>query len=68
MSQKQTVLNHLKRFGCISTWQAIQDYHITRLSAHINQLKNEGFSIMPTRETDGKNWWHKYILIQKENL
>lgn len=64
MSQKQKIFNHLKNFGSISTWQAIKEYHVTRLGAHICQLKREGHSIMPTRETDGKNWWVKYTLCQ----
>ena len=64
MSQKDKILDHLKRFGNISTWQAIQDYHVTRLGAHICQLKKEGYSIMPARETDGKNWWVRYTLIK----
>lgn len=63
MSQKNKILEHLQKFGSISTWQAIKEYHVTRLGAHICQLKKEGYSIMPTRETDGKNWWHRYTLV-----
>ena len=64
MSQKQKIFDHLKIFGSISTWQAIQEYHVTRLGAHIHQLKQEGHAITPTRETDGKNWWVRYTLVQ----
>jgi hypothetical protein len=62
MSQKQKVLDHLKRYGSISTWQCITEYHITRLGAHICQLKKEGYKIMVTTEADGKNWWARYTL------
>jgi hypothetical protein len=64
MSQKTKILEHLKRYGSISTWQAISEYHVTRLGAHICQLKREGFPIVATRETDGKNWWANYKLVQ----
>ncbi len=41
MSQLQTVMMHLRRRGSITTWQAITEYHITRLSAIIYRLRNE---------------------------
>ena len=41
MSQLQTVMMHLRRRGSITTWQAITQYDITRLSAVIYRLRNE---------------------------
>ena len=41
MTKKQKVLDHLKRHGSISTWEAIQLYGVTRLSAAIWTLRHQ---------------------------
>lgn len=45
MTQEQRVLRHLKMFGSITSWEAIQEYGITRLSAKIYNLRNIGYDI-----------------------
>lgn len=40
-TQKQTVLNHLRQHGHISSWEAITQYHITRLSEYIRSLRHD---------------------------
>ena len=40
-SQLEQVMTHLKKRGSITTWQAITEYNITRLSAIIYRLRNE---------------------------
>lgn len=45
MTQKQAVEKHLKDCGIISSWQAIEQYGITRLSAFIYSLRKEGWNI-----------------------
>jgi hypothetical protein len=40
------VLNHLKEYGCIDSWTAIQRYGATRLSAIIFVLRGRGFDIV----------------------
>lgn len=44
-SQKQKVKEHLIREGEISSWAAIQHYHITRISEYIRVLRKEGLGI-----------------------
>jgi len=45
-TQIEKVQLHLKKFKKISSWEAIQKYRITRLSAYIHKLRNEfGMSI-----------------------
>tara|TARA_R100000781_G_scaffold105110_1_gene68919 strand:- start:288 stop:533 length:246 start_codon:yes stop_codon:yes gene_type:complete len=44
------VLEHLQREGNITTWEAIQLYRATRLSAIIFNLKKEGHNISTTNE------------------
>lgn len=41
LSQLEQVMMHLRRRGSITTWQAITEYSITRLSAIIHRLRNE---------------------------
>ena len=45
-TQRQIILNHLRSGKKISTWEAIQRYHITRLSRYIEILRKEGFNIV----------------------
>lgn len=45
LTQDERVLRHLKDMGSITTWVAIQQYGITRLSACIYRLRRGGFEI-----------------------
>lgn len=45
ITQEYIVLRHLKDFGSLTTWQAIQEYGITRLSARILELRKQGHNI-----------------------
>jgi len=51
LTQKEQVLNHMKKFGSISTWDAFANYRITRLSARIADLEADGYQIKHTTET-----------------
>ena len=44
-TQKDRVLDHLKEQGTITSWEAIQNYGITRLSEYIRQLRHDGYII-----------------------
>lgn len=44
-TQKDIVLRHMKDFGSITSWEAFQDYGITRLSAVVFNLKKDGHNI-----------------------
>lgn len=63
-TKKQNVLWHLRTHRNITSWQAIQNYGVTRLAAIIFDLKAEGWDIFTTKETDGKTYWAKYILLK----
>lgn len=45
MTQIEKVLRHLQKFGSITTWEAIQQYGITRLSDKIFRLRKKGINI-----------------------
>lgn len=56
-TKTQQVLNHLKEFGSITTWTAIQSYGATRLSAIIFNLRKRGYEIatLPIASKDRNN-------------
>lgn len=41
MSQEQIVLGHLKKYGTITAWEAMTDYHILDLAGRIRNLRKE---------------------------
>lgn len=66
------VLEHLKNHGTITSWQAIQEYEATRLSAIIFNLRKDGYNIdAKTELTKDRNGnvcqYAKYILNREEN-
>ena len=67
---RERVLNYIKRFGSITTFQAFTDLGCTRLSEYIRQLRLE-YDIDDRTETKvnrfGENVWYKvYFLKDKE--
>jgi hypothetical protein len=64
MSKKRTqieqVLSHLKKKKTITSWQAIERYHITRLAHYIYVLK-EHYRINTIIEKADGHRWAKYI-------
>jgi hypothetical protein len=63
-SQIKKVERHLKKRKSITTWDAIQLYGITRLSALIFTLREDGYNIESKRidDKDSRKWWTKYSL------
>ena len=57
-TQRLMVFDHLLQHGTISSWEAIQKYHITRLSEYIRQLRSEGKNIEShwKQNEEGKRW------------
>lgn len=44
-AQRLRILKHLRRCGSITSWEAIKEYGITRLSAVIFDLRQMGWNI-----------------------
>jgi hypothetical protein len=61
-SQNDLILRHLQKHGSISSWEAIQTYGITRLSARIFDLKDLGHGILTIMEYKNGTKFAKYIL------
>jgi len=54
-TQLEQVRHHLKRYGSITSWKAIQRYRITRLSEYIRVLRYfENMNIYSDWRTDRK--------------
>lgn len=62
-SKKAQILNHLKTYGSITSWEAIEKYHATRLAAIIKELRNEGYNIVTTMQSNGETRYALYTLI-----
>ena len=54
-TQTQQVLNTLIEKNTITSWQAIQKFRCTRLSAVIYNLRQDGYDIRTLRKTNEKN-------------
>lgn len=72
-NKTNSVLNHLIQHGSITSWEAIEKYHATRLSAIIFNLKDRGHDIVTEMKYDTitKTRWgvyHLYSMISKSNF
>jgi hypothetical protein len=54
MSQRQTIISHMKRYGSISPLEARHVHGIERLASRIDELRQEGFQIVTTMKRDAK--------------
>lgn len=71
-THKQRVRKYLEDFGSITSWEAIQEFGNTRLSATIFQLKDDGLDIESIMENklnryDEKTCFARYKLHPKVN-
>jgi len=55
-TQKQRVIDYIKQFGSISSWEAYADLGITQLGARIDQLKKDGYEF----ETEWESKKNRY--------
>lgn len=59
ISQKQRIINYIREFGNISTWDAYKDLGITQLGARIDQLKKEGYEFKTEWESSVNRFGEK---------
>ena len=62
-TQENQILNHLKQHKFITSWEAIQEYRITRLSARIYELREKGYQIITKNVTENGKTFAEYSLI-----
>ena len=54
IGMKKRILEHLEKYGSITSWEAIYNYGCTRISEYIRQLRFENYNIQ-TIWTTNKN-------------
>lgn len=59
ISQKQRIINYIRQFNSISSWEAYADLGITQLGARIDQLKKEGFEFRTEWESNTNRFGEK---------
>lgn len=69
---KDRILNHLEKYGSITSWEAIIEYGCSRLSEYIRQLRADNYLIMNVTEKGTNRYgeptkWVRYTLVEKEN-
>jgi len=62
-TQENQILNHLIKHKFITSWEAIQEYRITRLSARIYELREKGYQIITKNITENGKTFAEYSLI-----
>ena len=73
MTQKEQVYKHLKEHKTITSWDAIMEYGITRLSSIIFMLRNENVRIASKDKTvttrlKRKTVIAEYTLLEDERV
>ena len=66
-SQKKMILIHLQMHGTITSWEAIQKFSATRLSAIIFDLKEDGHNISKTMQYENGKSFALYRLHIEDN-
>lgn len=64
MTQEERVLRHLKDFESITSWEAIMEYGITRISARIFTLRQKGYNIK-SETINAKNRYDEHTHFTK---
>ncbi len=59
LSQKDRIINYIRQFGSISSWEAYSDLGITQLGARIDQLKKEGYEFTTEWESKKNRYGEK---------
>lgn len=67
-TQKDRIINYIRQFGSISSWEAYSDLGITQLGARIDQLKKEGYEfksewVSNTNRFGEKTEYKRYYLV-----
>ena len=67
MNQRQMILQYIKDFGSITSYQAYIDLGITQLATRIKELKEQGYNFK-TEWIKKKNRYGKNVAFKKYKL
>ncbi len=59
ITQKDRILQYIREFGSISSWEAYQDLGVTQLGARIDELKKEGYEFKTEWESSTNRYGDK---------
>lgn len=59
ITQKDRILQYIREFGSISSWEAYSELGITQLGARIDQLKKEGYQFKTEWESGANRYGEK---------
>ena len=67
-TQKQRIINYIREFGSITSYEAYADLGITQLGARIDQLKKEGYEFRTEWESSTNRFgertdYKRYYLV-----
>ena len=73
ITQKDRILEHIRKFGYITSWQAYQDLGIMQLGARIDQLQKEGYQFRTEWENKKNRFgepvsFKRYYLIENREF
>lgn len=66
-TQKDRIINYIRQFGSITSWEAYQDLGVMQLGARIDQLKKDGYEFT-TEWVQKKNRFGEDVSFKKYYL
>lgn len=67
MNQRERIVDYIKNFGSITSYEAYIDLGITQLATRIKELKEEGYNFT-TEWISKKNRYGKNVAFKKYKL
>lgn len=72
ITQRDRVLDYIRQFGSISSWEAYKDLGVTQLATRISELKNKGYKFRKERAKTTtrfgvKTHFDRYFLVEESN-
>ncbi|MCE3269023.1 MAG: Helix-turn-helix domain [Burkholderiales bacterium] len=66
LAQREKIKEFLLTHKKINSWEAIRRFRITRLGAHIYELRRRGMNIAGTRKYNAKTgtWYIEYYIVE----
>lgn len=59
ITQRDRVINYIRKFGSISSWEAYKDLGVTQLAARIKELKKQGYEFKTEWESSTNRFGDK---------
>ncbi len=67
VSQKDRIINYIRQFGSITSWEAYQDLGVMQLGARIDQLQKDGY-VFRTEWESKKNRYGEDVSFKRYYL